>query len=81
MLLLFFSLCQPFPADTLKQDHWLAWITPTSLFRTYHPAVEAGLEFKPKQRTAYTLSYGIDLGSSGNESYNNQPTKYLRLGT
>lgn len=79
MFLLLLTLFQP--ADTLKQDQWLFWLTPTSLLHSYHPALEAGFEFQPKERRAFTLHFGLDLGSSENEPYRNQKTKYLRLGT
>lgn len=66
--------------DSLRYDKWIGWATPTSLLNLYHPALEIGVEYNPKNHLGYSLMYGLDIANKERKAYNNQNHQYVRLG-
>lgn len=81
-ILFFVLLSTPLVAqtDTLKHDKWIGWVSPSTMFHFYHPAIEIGAEYNQGKKFAYIVNYGWDIALKRYIPYHGQHHQYLRLG-
>lgn len=81
-IFLFVLVSSPLRAqtDSVRYDKWVGWVSPSTMFHFYHPAVEVGAEYHPGKNVAYILNYGWDVAIKKYIPYHGQHHQYLRVG-